>query len=158
MASTAVTIRDAIVTALAASHTHYDLSATDRVMVGRYSAPPGSSAFVAVANPTIEGQADGLTLRDHAYVYTIDIRGWAPVTADTPATRGAAALNLASDIVKAIKDARYNTGGGLKAINAVRGIPRFDVTELDGEEWDLPPGWASCFVVVRLDVHLDRGL
>jgi hypothetical protein len=162
MAATFVSIRDAIKSAIAANHTAgggtYDLSATDQVKIGRFLAPPGSVAFVNIASPTIVGAPDARTLRDHAYVATFDVRGWVPVASDTPEARSTAALNLMSDIAKAVKDARYNTGGSLKAINAVRGIQAISLVELDGEEFDIPSGWASCFASVVLDVHLDRGL
>jgi hypothetical protein len=162
MSATLVTIRDAFRTAIAVNHTSgsgtYDLSATDQVKIGRFLGPAGSVAFVAIASPTAVGAPDGRTLRDHAYVVTVDIRGWVPVASDTPEARSTAALNLMSDLAKAIKDARYNTGGALKAINAVRGIQAISLVELDGEEFDIPSGWASCFASVVLDVHLDRGL
>ncbi len=162
MAAVFVSIRDAIRSAIAANHTSgggtYDLSATDQVKIGRFLSPPGSLAFVALATPTIQGIPDARTLRDHAYVATFDLRGWVPVTADTPEARSTAALNLISDICSAVKAARYDTGGSLKAINSVRGIQAMNLTEIDGEEFDLPAGWASIFGTIVLDVHLNRGL
>lgn len=162
MAAVLVSIRDAVKSAIAANHTSgggtYDLSGTDQVKIGRYLSPPGSAAFVAIATPVPKGAPDERTLRDHAYVVAIDLQGWAPVSADTPEARSTAALNLMSDILSAVKASRYDTGGALKAINAVRGIREMSIVEVDGEEFEIPSGWASVFGTVVLDVHLNRGL
>lgn len=162
LATVTIALRDAVKAAIAVNHSSgsgtYDLSATDQVQIGRAFSPPGSAAFVCVATPTLQGTRDGATNRDHAYIATIDIQGWVPVTADTPAARSTAALNLMGDIASAVKASRYDAGGAIRAINEVRDLVKIDLTEIEGEEFGVPPDFASVFGTLEFLVAINRGL
>ena len=156
MASEMRTITGHLKSALAASHTVYDLSATDAVKVGRFTAPPGAVPFACVSPPSFDSDAADAPMGQYARRYTFDVMAWV-AAGDDPETKALAATDLADDLATALEEDARTTGGGLFAMTSFRDLV-VRGTGFDGDEADLAPGYAFVFLVVTVDARLSRGV
>ena len=158
MSTTIGEIRAAIKTALAANTVaggyHYDLTGSDQVMQGWVDRPPRAGlAHVMVAHwdVTIE---PGQPLTQNTNRATFFLEASAPTTVDTSDARTTAAEQLASDVLKCLRKATIDTGGGIRAITSAQVTDlTFDVEPLptlDGEIFE----WAQVAIKVTFTYRL----
>jgi len=147
-------LTDAIVTALAAAHTTYDLSRTGAVRRGRFAEPPGGAYPFAWVSPAQVTSEQGPTFHHYTREVVIDVGAWAQPTAQGLESAADAADALTDDLITALEAARSTQG------NALYGIQEFavDAAALAGDEAHLPPYGAFVLLVVRMSYHRQTGV
>ena len=119
----------------------YDLSGSDQVVIGESFAPHRVPGVYVFPGSIKSSQGPGTVLSRYDRQMLVQIEGWVAPTTDTPGTALKGALNLGSDIMKAIENDR--------TLNAnVRDV-QMDMISFDGSELQRPGLGA---VVVQLTV------
>jgi hypothetical protein len=119
----------------------YDLSGDDRVVIGQTFQShrvPGAYIFPGAVRST---QTAATVLSRYDRQFLVQIEGWVPAINDTPGTAVAAALNLGSDIMKALESDR--------SLNGLVHDVQLDLLSFDGAELQRPNMGA---VVVQLTI------
>lgn len=151
--TTLAAITAALVAALSAQLGDYDLTGTDQVKVGTYTAPPGSLAFIAVPSPAVVSKPFDLRQRKWQHTCTFRLRLWVPWTGEDPAIRAAAAVEIANRAARAIEDARRSDPDLLLCGSLIVGRAEFDAASAR-----TPPGWAAAFLTVSTVHFTERGI
>jgi hypothetical protein len=85
----------------------YDLSGSDQVVVGETFAPHRVPGVYIFPGQVRSGQSAGKTLlTSYDRTFNLQIEGWVAPTTDTPGEALKAALNLGSDVMKALENDR----------------------------------------------------
>ena len=160
MSTTVGDIRAVLKTALAANTVtggyHYDLTGTDQVTQGWVDRPPRAGlAHVMVAHwrATNEPGAPLTQLTNRATFWLV---GSAPVTDDTSDARATATERIGSDILKCLRKATIDAGGGIRAISSAQILDIMcdvePVAPLDGEVFEWAQVAAEITFIYRLSV------
>lgn len=108
----------------------YDLSGDDSVVVGQTFQPhrvPGVYIFPGSIRSTQTGTT---ALNRYDRQFMIQLEGWVPAVNDSPGTAVSAALNLGSDIMKALESDR--------SLNSLVHDVSLDMMSFDGAELQRP--------------------
>lgn len=143
--------RTTIAAATTAGGYNFDLTGTDQVVVGEAPFGPDLLPFVAIAfggNRTEHGPRLG----QYKPTTTVIIGAMAAYTADTPASRTQAVLQLGYDIRRALELARNDPGSTLMAL--VLDLIVTSEADLVGDEPEMDQQYAK--IAITVEVYRQR--
>ena len=158
MASHARSVLGDLLTALRASHAHFDLStssSTPRVVIGEAMAPPVTAPMVYLSAPRVVSEYGQAHISAYDVTGTITWIGFVASDSLDAAERVLDALDLADDVATAIEDAHHNS-----SYTTLYGLHRLLVTVDDaiGEGQDMPDGYGIVLGTITYRVLLSRGV
>ena len=145
-----------------------DLSGPDLVFRGRYMAPINGNAkpFVAISAPVVPvSDTNGTPINCYNKQAVYDVIGFAPYVRPTGEggneiqARTQAAIRLMHDVTYAIEESGRGPIGPLTLNNnaCFRDVS-VESRLLDGDEWNLPPGYGVFFSTVTISYTIRRGV
>ena len=150
------TVMDQLVSLLSVDLTVVDLSATGKVLRGRYAEPPANfDGFIGICSPTIASE-QGPTIRQFVRRCDIQIDGWVACEQETTAHRAERGEALVDAILTALEDGRFdnaNAGGIFDCREFVA-----EATNFEADFDPVPRGYARVIVNLTLSYARDRGI
>ena len=136
-----------------------DLSDTDAVDFGDFTAPKASLPFLAIGLPSIETDIiENTTLTEWSCKSTWRIEGWiADSTDGKPVGRLATAASFANRVIGAIQD-DHKSGGASSLQDYLTAVPRFNDFDFHGKSEHDGQAYAQFSVEVVLEYRTTAGI